>query len=314
MKEFLKTNTVTYNLMSFTGFKSLLIFSLLLEGPKSYNELQEILANHSYLHEAVSFDTLRIYLNSLREIGCKIVRIYNDGITRYAIDSHPFELNFDDKQIKSIIKIYKAISKSIDVSDLISLQQFFTKFSDYVKNEDLKIKLKNISPLNNIDPKLIENLIMYAKNNTEITVYYNSKISGAKNITILVDKLYINNGKLYVSGVNSEYDTYSSFLVSKIIKIVSVNLKNKILKAPEIVVQYEYFREDNEKFETLDNEKIIKQEGNNLLVEITSKNKFELTQRILFHAAKCKVVYPEDFKLHIISTLKKMKEEYIGKE
>ena len=46
MKEFLKTNTVTYNLMSFTGFKSILIFSLLLEGPKSYSELQEILKNH----------------------------------------------------------------------------------------------------------------------------------------------------------------------------------------------------------------------------------------------------------------------------
>ena len=59
MKEFLKTNTVTYNLMSFTGFKSLLIFSLLLDGAKSYNELQEILENHPYLHETVSFDTLR---------------------------------------------------------------------------------------------------------------------------------------------------------------------------------------------------------------------------------------------------------------
>ena len=95
MKEFLKTNTVTYNLMSFTGFKSLLIFSLLLDGAKSYNELQEILENHPYLHETVSFDTLRIYLNSLREIGCKIVRKNDNGITRYAIDSHPFELKFE---------------------------------------------------------------------------------------------------------------------------------------------------------------------------------------------------------------------------
>ncbi len=314
MKEFLKTNTVTYNLMSFTGFKSLLIFSLLLDGAKSYNELQEILENHPYLHETVSFDTLRIYLNSLREIGCKIVRKNDNGITRYAIDSHPFELKFDDKQIKSIIKIYKAISKSIDVSDLISLQQFFAKFSNYVTNEDLKIKLKNISPLNNINPKLIENLMMYAKNNTEITVYYNSKISGAKNITILVDKLHINNGKLYVSGMNSEYATYSSFLVSKIEKIVSVNLKNKTLQSPEIIVGYEYTKDENENFETLDCEKIIQEDRNKLIVEITSKNKFELTQRILFHSAKCKVLYPEDFQLHIISTLKKMKEEYIGKE
>ena len=72
MKEFLKTNKVTYNLMSFTGFKSIIIFSLLLEGPKSYQELRTAIENHEYLHESVSIDTLRIYLNSLRKIGCKI--------------------------------------------------------------------------------------------------------------------------------------------------------------------------------------------------------------------------------------------------
>ena len=39
MKEFLKNNTVTYNLMSFTGFKSILLFSLLTTGPKSYEDI-----------------------------------------------------------------------------------------------------------------------------------------------------------------------------------------------------------------------------------------------------------------------------------
>ena len=95
---------------------------------------------------------------------------------------------------------------------------------------------------------------------------------------------------------------------------MSVNLKNKTLQSPEIIVGYEYTKDENENFETLDCEKIIQEDRNKLIVEITSKNKFELTQRILFHSAKCKVLYPEDFQLHIISTLKKMKEEYIGKE
>ena len=72
MKEFLKTNTITYNLMSFTAFKSILLFSLLVDGPKSYEEIQEYMANHEYLHEKISIDTLRIYFNSLREIGCKM--------------------------------------------------------------------------------------------------------------------------------------------------------------------------------------------------------------------------------------------------
>lgn len=299
--------------MSFTAFKSILLFSLLVESPKSYEEMQEFLENHEYLHERVSIDTLRIYINSLKEIGCNITKKTTDGIVRYSISSHPFLLKFDEKQIKSIIKIFKAISKNIDVSDLIILQKFFIKISEHVANDELKEKLQKLSPIANIDSQLIMELLKHAQNNAEITVFYNSKNTKKKNITILVDKLYISNGKLYIAGINSEYDTYSSFLVDKIIKIVSVNLEEKVLSIPELTVGYQYTKEDNENFELLENEKIVKKRKNVLTVEITSKSKFEITQRIMSLSFKCKVLYPEIYREYIISTLKKMKEGYIEK-
>ncbi len=311
MKEFLKTNTITYNLMSFTGFKSILLFSLLTTGPKSYEELQESFRNHEYLHENISKDTLRIYLKSLKKIGCKIERSYKDGVTKYSISSHPFVLNIDDKQTESIIKIYKAISQSIEVSDLIALQKFFDNFSKYITNQDLKTKLAQISPLHNIDPKLIENLMNCTHNNSEITIYYKSDISGEKNITVLADKLSITNGKLYLYGYSSEHKNYSSFLVNKIEKIISINIHNKTLEVPEIIVGYEYTQDKNEKFELLENEKIIKQNKNKITIELTSKNKFEIIQRIMFLSNKCKVLYPENIKSEVITNLKKMKEGYI---
>ena len=58
---------------------------------------------------------------------------------------------------------------------------------------------------------------------------------------------------------------------------------------------------------------IIEEKNNILTIEITSKNKFEITQRIMSHSMKCKVLYPQDYKEHIISTLKRMKEGYFGK-
>src|SRR5574344_457304 len=140
MKEFMKTNTITHNLMSFTGFKSILIFSLLLDGPKSYDDLKKSIQNHIYLNETISIDALRIYINSLREIGCKISRTSKNGITRYSIDSHPFELKITDEQTKSIIKVYKAISNSIDLSDLMAFQSFFEKIK-------MKLQYCTIHPL-----------------------------------------------------------------------------------------------------------------------------------------------------------------------
>lgn len=314
MKQFLKTNTITYNLMSFTGFKSILIFSMLLDGPKSYKEIKDFMENHEYLNESVSIDTLRIYFNTLRDIGCNIEKKNINGTAKFYITQHPFQLKFTDKQIQSIIKIYKAISKSIEVSDLIALQQFFEKISAYITNEKLKATLANISPLNKTDPKLVQELMTYAQNNTEITIFYNSANSGKKNITINVDKLHINNSKLYISGFNSEHETYSSFLVERIISIVDVNFNEKTLNIPETTVGYQYFKEDNEDFIPLNCEKIIESKDNKLLIEITSPNKFELMQRIMSHSTKCKVLYPEDFKSYVIANLKKMKEGYLEKQ
>jgi predicted DNA-binding transcriptional regulator YafY len=313
MKEFLKTNMVTHNLMAFTAFKSILIFSLLVEGPKSYEEIQNYVKHHEYLKESVSIDTIRIYLNSLKQIGCKINRIVQGGIVKYSIESHPFELKITDNQIKSIIKVYKAISKSIEFSDLLALQKFFDNISPYIVNEKLKNKLQNLSPLSVASKDLIMELMNCVNSNLEITILYNSGSSVCKNIIVLCDKLSINNGKLYLVGFNSLYKNYSSFLVSKIVKIVSINLHNKTIEIPELTVGYEYKKDKSEDFELLNCEKIIKSTKDKVLVEITSKNKFEITQRILSFSNRCKVLYPDEYKDYIISNLKKMKEGYIDK-
>lgn len=310
MKEFLKSNTVTYNLMSFTGFKAIVIFSLLLESPKSYQEIQPYIKNHAYLHESVSIDTIRVYINSLKEIGCKIKKSTESGITRYSIDSHPFELKITNEQAKSILKVFHAISKSINIKDLISLEKFFQKFAPYISDEKLKNKLKNISPLNNIDLKMLNNLINLAKNNTEITMLYNSPTSGRKNITIVIDKIFINNGKLYIAGLNSEHKNYAKFLVTKIIKIISINLHNSKLEMPILTVGYEVFNLGKD-IEILPNEKVIKNDHNKTIIEITSQNKFDIIQRIMSYTNQCKVLYPENFKSEIINCLKEMKEGYI---
>jgi predicted DNA-binding transcriptional regulator YafY len=299
--------------MSFTGFKSVLIFSLLLDGPKSYQELQKFLENHEYLHEKVSIDTIRIYINSLKEIGCNVIKKRYDGITKYSIDKHPFSLKFNEKQIKNIIKIYKAIINSIEVSDLLALQEFFTKISDYIDDENLKTKLLNISPISNIDKTLINELLSSINQNAELTIYYNSSNSGKKNIKIISDKLFIENGKLYLAGFNSEYENYSNFLVSKIIKIVSVNINNKTIELPELVVQYKYLTKNNQKLNLLENEKLIEDLKDYQIIEIKSRNKFEIVQRIMSLSTNCIIISPDDFKKHVLSILKQMKEGYIEK-
>jgi len=315
MKRFMETNTVTHNLMSFSGFKSMLIFSMLVHNPKTYEEIKQALEENEYLKETVSIDTIRIYMNSLKQAGCNIKKLHEGRTVKYYIDSHPFELKITDKQAKSIIKVYKAISKSIEISDFLILNDFFTKISAYITNEDLKTKLQNISPLSNINAEMVEELIRYTKNRNEITILYNAKNSGKKKeIDIVVDKMSISNGKLHIAGYNSEYHNYSEFLVSNIIRIISVNLKAPKLVLPEFVVQYEYQKEDNASFQPFENEIVLEETDTHVIVEIKSRNKFIIMQRILSLSSRCRVISPDNYKEEILGILKNMKEGYFEEQ
>ena len=119
MKQFIKNQKVTYNLMSFTGYKALLIFNLLTESPKSYEEIKNYIYNHPYLREQISMDTMRVYMNSLKRLGCEIKRIKGeDKVSRYFISSHPFELQLSPDEKNSISSVYKNIVKCLSVEDI----------------------------------------------------------------------------------------------------------------------------------------------------------------------------------------------------
>ena len=120
--------------------------------------------------------------------------------------------------------------------------------------------------------------------------------------------MYIADGKLYIAGINSEYGNYSSFLVSKIIKIVGVNIKNENLKIPTLHIRYELKKYD---FELQSDERIISEDEEKIIIEISGENKFTIKQRILSLSNRCKVLSPQDFREEIITCLKKMKEDYI---
>ena len=311
MKEFIKSQKVTYNLMSFTGFKSLLIFSILTEGPKSFEEIGKIIEENPYLKEKMSTDTMRVYMNSLKYIGCKIKRIKNeDKISRYYIESHPFELNLTDNQLKSVINLYKILVKSMDIKDLLYMDNLLEKIGRYIKNEDFINEIKSISMLNHIDKSMLKELIDCCDKKLQIIINYNSPKSGHKNIEVVTDKVEINNGKIYLCGLGLEYKEYSIFPLDRINKIIEIkNTKSEPKELQKVTVTYELSKPSS-KIKLADNEKIINKKRNKTTIEITSSNEFLLRQKFLELGPSCKIIKPDKFKNDYINTLKDMKARY----
>lgn len=310
MKEFMKNKTVTYNLMSFTGFKSLVVFSLLLEGPKSYKEICEYFKNHEYIREPISIDTLRVYLTSLRMVGCDIVRMRKAEGSKYKLVAHPFRLSIDDEQIKSIMKVYKAVSKNIELHELIILEKFLIKITERINNSGLKAAHEKVSLFNGIDPDLLEQLLKHCQNKDQITFLYNSPRSGLKEIEVVTDKIELNNNKFYLYGTGLEYNQYGYFPVSRIKSVLDVKMfKSDLSHIETFSVGYEV-KADISELKLTDEEKIEEIKENSVIIKNTTSNPFIVKQRVLSFGYSCKVLYPESFKKEIIETLKKMREGY----
>lgn len=309
MKAFNENNTVTYNLLSFTAFKSLLVFALLLESPKTYDEIREYFKNHPFLHEEVSVDTIRVYMTSLKRVGCEIVRLPKSQGGKYQLLSHPYQFQINDKQINGLIKIYKIIAKTLDITDLYAFDKFLKNLADKIDSKPLLSKINEVSYFKKSDTELLEHLIQCSKNKQTITVLYDSPKSGKKEIKVITDKLAIYRGNIYLYGINMEYNQESSFLINRIIKIVKIHKEEIKTDIKTIVVGYE-LSAVTPNIKLSENETIVEINDESVIIEAKTTNLFMMKRRILEYGPICTVLYPEDFRADIIKTLKDMQKEY----
>ena len=311
MKEFLNSQKITYNLMSFTGFKSLILFSLLVESPKSYPEIRDYWLNHPFLNETISIDTLRVYINSLKRVGCNVKRIREPGdkVSKYVILSNPFELKLTEDQINSIAKLYKTLTKNTTVHELLILERFLLKLSRYVKSDGVKEALEKVSVFRDVNMELISDLLNHCRKKEQIVITYNSPNSGKRNIELLADKLEFSSQKFYLWGTSADREKYGSYLLNRIREINEIKLHKTISpNIPTVTVGYELKTRGVPDID--DNEKLISNENGKALIEITSSSDFFITQRLLSFGQDCKILYPEDFRQKFIECLKNMRAGY----
>lgn len=298
--------------MSFTGFKSILLFSYLLQKPRTYDEIKYLFETHEYLRETISLDTLRVYLNSLQNLGCIIKHVKRDNDFEYVLESHPFELKITNEQAKSIITALKSVMRIIEIDDLIPLTNFLDKLTPTIEDEKLRETFAKLSPISKLNKHILQTLLTACQKGETITILYKSPSKTIKEIDVLAKRMFISHRRLYLQGLSDKYKNVTNFLVSRILDIPVIKLNPKAFDEIEPVkVVCEIY---DKKFEPIDNEKIVSENENFYTLEITSTNLFYTKQRILSLGSDCKVLSPLSFQQDIISTLKKMKEEYLEQE
>lgn len=91
--------------ISTTGYRIISIFKMLLNKPYSEDEINENLQEDVASCRKLSQDTICIYINTLRQIGCEISRPSKKNDFKYVLKSHPFSLTLAKEEAEGLINI-----------------------------------------------------------------------------------------------------------------------------------------------------------------------------------------------------------------
>ena len=104
--------------ISLTGMRSLVLMGLLLQRPRSLEEIRDEFLKMNLIEENTSTDILRIDLNTLRAMGCEISRAGKSTNRKYVIEKTPFSLDISSEEVSILKKVYKKIRDNLDVKTL----------------------------------------------------------------------------------------------------------------------------------------------------------------------------------------------------
>ncbi|MFH0702554.1 MAG: WYL domain-containing protein [bacterium] len=301
--------------ISVTAYRIISIFNMLLEYPCNDEEINEKLQSDSLGTRSLSQDTICIYINTLRELGCIISRPAKGNDFKYVLKYHPFKLKLTDEEIYSLIEIRKHISNLDDWKPLVNIDKLFGIIIENLEPEQKKkFSMIRKAYLRDIDAnkqaQLINVLEKYCNKERSLVIKYVSPESGEKRIEIAIDKLTYENGALYLWGYNLKTKEMQYLRVDRIKEIDAINIKNSQYVPQIYCIRYKLTGIFALTFIPNEDEVIIEKKEKEIVLETKIQNKFKFIQKVLSYGNDCTVLSPESIKKEVISKLKTMLNAY----
>ena len=298
--------------ISLTGVRALVLLGLLIQAPRSLEEIKEEFLKYKIMEEGHSYDIIRIDLNTLRSMGCDISRADKRTNNKFVLLKHPFEFNITEDEIKILKRAFNKVKENAELELLIKYQELFKKIADQISDESIKEQLLGISALKKYSMDMISKLQADCRNKRTITLTYKSPVSNKPTEKeVVAQQLAFRNDKIYLLGFNKSDNESVMLNIKRILKIISSKDCDDTINKKPIIIKFKLTKFGVTGMDK--NEKILSVgENEEFIIEGTYHNKFIASQRILSFGSACTVIEPQDFKEHIIELIKKMREIYNG--
>ena len=297
------------NQISLTGVRSLMLLWLLIEEPRTLDEIREEFIRLKIMEPDHSNDIIRIDLNTLRAMGCDITYATSKNNHQYILRKHPFSLNITPEEVALLKKVYKKVKDVSNLSILIKYDELFRKLASHVTDNEVKEQLYGLSVLKNFEIEFINKLLDDCRENRIIKlVYYNPGTKEETNKEICAQKLVFQNDKIYLWGYDLGRKEAVTLNVKRIKSIFSRVLGSGGIEVKQFCVKF--FLKNFGVNELEDNETILETCNDGFVIEGRYHNEFIAIQRLLSFGSNCIVEEPQEFREKIIQKLKEIRKNY----
>lgn len=301
--------------VSLTAYRVIAILNMLNEGPHTEQEINEKLTQDADFSRALSRDSIWLYINTLKALGCVITRPSRKNNYTYVLNNHPFKINFTNQEVRALIEVRKYVSEISNWELSCNFDRFLSNISLFMEDEHKKV-LANFrkSKLRDIDYTLKRDIINqieeHCEKNNVIAIIYNSPSGNIVEIRLIAETIKYENGALYLWGYNVNLEESQYLRIDRIESIKSYESQTfSDIKQPPLV-RYKLYGVHTINYNPDDDEKIISQDDNSIMIETLMKNKFKFVQKVLSLGRDCEVVYPEELRKEILKKLKVMNNLY----
>ena len=296
--------------ISLTGARAIALLGLLMQKPAGIDEIKQQLIKYGMMDKSQPDDVLRIDLNTLKHIGCKISRACKTTGYKYILEKHPFSLKFDKLELNALKRIYNDIKSNCNVTLLEKYDNLFHKLSEYITDDETREALLGISVFKYYPIELIKALISTCEKKNILTITYKkptAKMQTEKHI--VAEKLVCRSNKIYLYGYDIDKQESVMLNLKRLTGIIETYDAPPSFQSKTFKINYHLFNIGEVSLDNED-EKLIETTENGYIIEGTYHNDFIAMQRVLSFGANCTVLEPEKFKNKIIQTLKKMRKIY----
>lgn len=286
----------------------------------TFDEINKKFQDNTFVKKTISQDSLWIYLNTLRMLGCEVSRPSLKNNFRYRVTYHPFNHFITSQDTEFLKEILITLSEQLDYRTIFYLIRWIQKTFQNASNKnrkELEQKFFNALRMSNLEK--FENILLkleyYCQNRELLQISYQSKLKGKRQIIFLPQKIFHNQLTFYVLGNAADKDKASMLRLDKIeslspcknTELLKDLLETQSRKKTYIIRMINCCRTRYEPLGEEEETLIDPFSEQHIIVKFKTANEFLLTQKLLETGCCFQVLHPKCFKDKIRKILLEMR-------